>query len=363
MFPSSVELLSGGDALFPRMLEAIASAEKSIHLEVYTLSLDSVGTRFVEALERAALRGLKVRVVMDGWGSVEDGQDIVTRLGTTGANVTIFNPFSAWLRGNVLRNHRKILVVDEACAFIGGINIAEPYASRGPVEGWADLAVEVRGPACRGLSARLRGEKVPAEEDSNIRIRLSGFGGGGRLQKRYVRAMERARSKAYLAQAYFLPSGAFIRSLLRAAKRGVEVNLLLAGRSDVPFSRLATMRLYRQMLNAGIRIFEWDQSVLHAKAAAIDDAILLVGSFNLDPLSLVNLEALVEVRDHPAVTAGSRWMESRAAFSREVTLADCQRSRFQAWVLDVLGLWAARAAEAWAQLFLPKRKPPRLPSA
>jgi cardiolipin synthase A/B len=352
----SVELLSGGETLFPRMLAAIDGAQRHIHLEVYTMALDAVGHRFVTALENAASRGVRVHVTLDGFGSLEDGADIAIRLRTSGCQVTLFNPLSAWVRGKLLRNHRKILVVDEAVAFIGGINIAENYASQGPIPGWADLALEVQGPACKGLSQRLHGHKTPSSTSSHVRIYLSGLGGGGRLKKRYVKALKLARRRVYLAQAYFLPDRAIVRSLVQAARRGVEVTLLLAGRSDVPFARAATMRLYRQLLKAGVRIYEWQESVLHAKAAAVDEERLLVGSFNLDPLSLVNLEALVEVREHEAVIQGLRWMESRAAFAREVTLANCQRSRLQAWLTDVLGLWAARVTQWWAQLSLPKRR-------
>ncbi len=354
----SVELLSGGEALFPRMLEAIAGAKESIHLEVYTLVLDSVGRRVVNALAHAARRDVRVRVVLDGWGSVEDGAEIFARLREAGCAVRIYNPVSAWLRGKLLRNHRKILVVDEHVAYVGGINIAESYASNRQRAGWADLALEVRGPSVRWLAERLRGVRKPAPTpDDVVRIYLSGIGGGRRLRRRYLKALKRAKKHAYLAHAYFLPDRGFLRALTNAARRGVEVTLLLAGRSDVPFARAATMRLYRQLLTAGVKIFEWDQSVLHAKAAAVDGERLLVGSFNLDPLSLVNLEALVEVKNHPSVVIGERWIQSRAAFSREVTLQSCQRSWYQRWLSDIVGLWAARLTQWWAQLGLPRRRP------
>ncbi|MGQ0505710.1 MAG: phospholipase D-like domain-containing protein [Myxococcaceae bacterium] len=384
----SVELLSGGEALFPRMLVAINGAQQSVHLEIYTLALDKVGQTFVAALRRAAERQVKVRVILDGWGSVEDGAEIAAQLRASGCTVSIFNPFSAWLRGKLLRNHRKILVVDDEISFVGGINIAQPYATVGNRLGWADLALEVHGPATRELAERLRqrgakrmfaprpkgalrelhpqsppqSKRSAAPIDSidsterHVRIHLSGLGGGKKLRDLYGRAIKHARQRAYLAHAYFLPDAAFIRALARAARRGVQVTLLLAGRSDVPFARAATMRLYQQLLKAGVKIFEWDQSVLHAKAAAIDGELLLVGSFNLDPLSLVNLECLVEVRSHSAVISGERWIESRTAFSREVTLASCARTPVQSWLTDIIGLWAARLAQWWAQVSLGRRK-------
>jgi cardiolipin synthase len=360
----SIELLSGGEALFPRMLEAIDAARSSVHLEIYTLRLDSVGRRFVSALSQAARRDVRVRVILDGWGSVEDGAEVFSLLREAGCAVKIYNPLSAWVRGKLLRNHRKILVVDEQVAYVGGINIAEPYASSPARPGWADLAVEVRGPACRWLAERLRGIRHPAPiPGDHVRIHLSGIGGGRRLRRRYLQALKHARASAYLAHAYFLPDARFIRALTGAARRGVDVMLLLAGRSDVPFARAATMRLYRQLLLGGVKIYEWDQSVLHAKAAVVDGERLLVGSFNLDPLSLVNLEALVEVRRHPAVVVGERWIQSRAAFSREVTLESCSRSPVQRWLTDVLGLWAARLTQWWAQLGLPRRVRPLRPGS
>ena len=146
----------------------------------------------------------------------------------------------------------------------------------------------------------------------------------------------------------FLPDRGFVLALKRAAKRGVEVHLLLAGRSDVPFARAATQRLYRTQLKAGVRIHEWTATTLHAKAAVVDDQRLLVGSFNLDPLSLVNLETLVEVEDADVAAEATRWMERHMGLSTPVGLEDCERSGVRGWLLEVVGLAVARFAERFA---------------
>jgi cardiolipin synthase len=148
---------------------------------------------------------------------------------------------------------------------------------------------------------------------------------------------------------------AFVRALRRAAKRGVAVHLLLAGRSDVVFARAATMRLYRTLLQSGVHIHEWMDSTLHAKAAVVDGQRLLVGSFNLDPLSLVNLETLVEVDDAGVAAQATRWLDRHLGRSRRVSLDDCARSGLQRWLLDVVGLAVARFSERFAS-FLGRRR-------
>src|SRR5262249_17843053 len=141
-----------------------------------------------------------------------------------------------------------------------------------------------------------------------VRIYLSSESGGRKLRKRYLKAFAAARARLLVAHAYFVPDRGLVRALRRAAKRGVDVRLLLAGRSDVPFARAATMSLYRRLLSAGVHIYEWSRSVLHAKAATVDGQRFLVGSFNLDPLSLSNLEALVEITDASVVPSADAWI-------------------------------------------------------
>nr|WP_211193812.1 phospholipase D-like domain-containing protein [Pyxidicoccus fallax] len=350
-----ITLLDGGTEAYPRMLEAIASAKQRVHLEVYTFEREGVGARFLDALVAAARRGVTVKVVVDGWGSMKASSHLTQTLKAAGAKVRVYNPLTSLFMGRSWRNHRKILLVDDAVAFLGGINIGDEYAAHGDEPGWADLALELRGDICRQLGARLHAG-ASALVSGAVSVFLSGFGGGHRLRKRYLSAIDGAKRELVLAHAYFLPDVGFVRALKRAARRGVKVSLLLAGRSDVVFARAATMRLYRDFLRAGVGIHEWTASTLHAKAAVVDGKKLLVGSFNLDPLSLVNLETLVEVEEPGVAAQSALWLEKHLALSRRVLLEDCSRSGFQRWLLDIVGLAVARFAERFASFIGRRRK-------
>jgi cardiolipin synthase len=347
-------LLDGGAQAYPRMLEAIESARRRVYLEVYTFEREGVGSRFLAALAAAAQRGVEVKVIVDGWGSMGESGAITSTLKAAGAKVRVYNPLSSLFTGRAWRNHRKILLVDDRVAFIGGINIGDDYMGVDGEPGWADLVVELQGDICAQLGAKLQAGRVELRVGP-VQILLSGFGGGRRLRQRYLDAIAQAKDQVVLAHAYFLPDRGFMRALNRAAKRGVAVHLLMAGRSDVPFARAATMRLYRAFLRAGVHIHEWTASTLHAKAAVVDGRRLLVGSFNLDPLSLVNLETLVDVADRGVAAQATAWLERHMKASKPILLADCARTGLQAWLLDILGLAGARLAEAFAS-FMGRRR-------
>lgn len=343
----SVRILDGGTESFPRMLDAIDGAREVVHLEVYAFALDATGERFAAALAAAARRGVRVRVVVDGVGSALDGRRLESELGSAGVQVQIFNPLRMLLLGRFRRDHRKLLLVDDRVAFVGGINVGDEYGAPPPGgEGgaWADLAAEIRGPACAWLGARLRRARPPRQRGP-VRIWLSGLGGGWPLRRRYLKAIGAARRSVFIAHGYFLPDRRLVRTITAAARRGVSVTLLLPGQSDIPFARQAAMRLYGRLLAAGVRIYEWERSILHAKAAATDGERLLLGSFNLDPLSLANLETLVEIHDPGAAGEGQAWIARHVEAARAIERAELEgRSLLQRWLLDVLGLWAARTA-------------------
>jgi cardiolipin synthase len=342
--PEAVVLLDGGAEAYPRMLSAIALAQRTVHLEVYAFAPAGVGARFVEALGDAAGRGVAVRVVIDGWGSVRGGRAVAAALSEAGCRVRIYNRLLAVLVGRIGRNHRKILLVDDEVAFLGGINIGDENVADSERPGWADLALEIRGPQCLRLGQMIR-RQPQAPIDSALHIYLSGLGGGWRLRRRYLKAFARARLRIHVAHGYFMPDRGLVRAITAAARRGVQVRLLLAGRSDVPFARAATRSLYRRLLAAGVAIHEWNGSVLHAKVATIDGRRLLVGSFNLDPFSLVNLEALVEVDDTRVIDQGEAWIQDHFARSRTMTAVEAS-SWPQRWLLDPLGRLVVRLAAA-----------------
>jgi cardiolipin synthase len=352
--PESVELLDGGEQAYPRMLLAIARAQRHVHLEVYAFAPLGVGVRFVEALGQAATRGVAVQVLIDGWGSAWGGRAVAAALREAGCAVRIHNRVLAFFIGRFGRNHRKILLVDDEVAFIGGINIGDENLSEGKRLGWADLALEIRGPQCARLGQMIRREpRRPI--DSSLRIHLCGLGGGWRLRRRYLKAFASARRRIHIAHGYFLPDLGVVRAIAAAARRGVQVRLLLAGRSDIPFARAASRSLYRRLLAAGVAIHEWSDSVLHAKVATVDGRRLLVGSFNLDPFSLANLEALVEVDDPRVIEQGEAWIQDRFARSRQMTSVDAN-SRLRRWLLDPLGRIVARLADALSRVVASRKR-------
>ena len=339
----SVELLDGGDQAYPRMLAAIAQATRSVHLEVYAFASSGVGARFIEALSEAAGRGVEVRVVIDGWGSASDGSHVAAALRAAGCETKIYNRLRVLLLGRFARNHRKMLLIDDELAFLGGINIGDENLRAAGRPGWADLAFEIRGPQCARLRQMIhRRPRRPI--DSVMRIELCGLGGGWRLRRRYIKAFSGARQRILIAHGYFLPDRGIVRAITAAARRGVQVRLLLAGSSDVPFARAATRRLYRRLLVAGVRIHEWSHSVLHAKLATVDGQRLIAGSFNLDPFSLANLEVLVEVSESKVVGQAEAWIHDHLARARPITHAEAS-SRMQTWLFGPLGWLVARLAE------------------
>jgi cardiolipin synthase len=341
--PESVSLLDGGGQAYPRMLLAIAQAKRSVHLEVYAFAPSGVGARFIETLGQAAGRGVKVQVQIDGWGSARGGRTVAAALRAAGCDARIYNRMLALLIGRFGRNHRKILLIDDEVAFLGGINIGDENVDQGTRLAWADLALEIRGPQCAHLGQMIRREPNHAVR-SSIRLYLCGLGGGWRLRRRYLKAFAMARQRIHIAHGYFLPDRGIVHAISAAAHRGVHVHLLLAGRCDVPFARAATRSLYRRLLGAGVVIHEWSDSILHAKVATIDGRRLLVGSFNLDPLSLANLETLVEVADPNLVQQGEAWIQDHFARSRPMTSVEAS-TWLHRWLFDPLGRLVARLAD------------------
>jgi cardiolipin synthase len=328
-------LLDGGVEAFPRMVLAIEQARKTVQLEMYLFRLDATGQCFVAALSAAAARGVEVRVSLDGWGSSQDAREIEAELVAAGCTVSI-HAWRWWFLFRALeRNHRKLLLVDESVAFVGGINVGDEYGVDGGAIGWADLAVEIRGAACARLARELRRESLQ-EPQGPIRVHLANRGGGWRLRRRYLEAFRGARTSIQLAQGYFLPNRQLLRALIEAARRGVEVAVLLPAQSDVPFARLAMRYVYAPLLAGGVRIWNWDRSVLHAKAAVIDGRKLLVGSFNLEPLSLISMEALVEADDAGAAAQGERWMREHFALADAVERSQPAGTQPLSWLRSLL---------------------------
>ncbi len=337
-------LLRGGDALFPALAEAIDAARREVLLETYILWFHGTVIPVAEALARAAQRGVTVRVVVDGVGTGDFPGDWAKRWREAGVQWHVFNPARGWrllLPKRWRRLHRKLCVVDGAVAFCGDINLLDDHID--PNHGELaqprfDFAVRVRGPlvedihdtmtrlwlrlqvlrgARRGdLPATLQAARAVArsgtERDEPARRLRPGAGAmlvlrdnlryRRRIESMYRLAIAQARSEILIANAYFVPGVKFQRALLRAARRGVRITLLLQGRYEYFMQYHASRAVYGLMLDAGIEIVEYEASFLHAKVAVMDSAhgaaLATVGSSNLDPFSLLLArEANVFVRD------------------------------------------------------------------
>lgn len=296
-----------GQDLFTAMLAAIETAKSSVWLEMYWFSADRIGRQFLDLLQLARERNVQVRILYDSLGSIGTARRWFDALTAAGAEVVEFNPLSPLqmrfrLQRMSARNHRKLLIVDGKTAFLGGINIAEQWLTTkdGGLE-WRDDAVCVRGPVVKELRAQFIEswaagtghviDDTPEEPEVAGMLPVAVLAQRGRFHRRhavraYLARLRLAKKTVFIANAYFLPAPRLRRALAAAALRGVDVRIMLPGRSDVPLIRLASRGIWAPLLAAGVRIYEWQPSILHAKIAIIDGLWVTVGSLNLDYISL-----------------------------------------------------------------------------
>lgn len=307
-----ITLLRNGSEYFPALESAIDRAQHEVHLETYIFEYDATGIRISEALKRAARRGVTVRLLLDGFGSQNLPQEAIQSLLNTGVQVLIFrkeiSPFR--LRRNRLRRmHRKLAVVDASIAFVGGINVIDDLNHPEPLPPRFDFAISIEGPLQKQLMlatkhlwkvvamARLK-RWVRHNETPYLTIQPSGNQRGALvirdnfrhrhdIEEVYLHAITNACSEIIIANAYFLPGINLRHALSDAARRGLRVVLLLQGRIEYRLQHYATLALFGSLLDAGIEIYEYHKSYLHAKVAVIDRRWSTVGSSNIDPFSLL----------------------------------------------------------------------------
>jgi cardiolipin synthase A/B len=310
---NSFRLLDGGGEFFPRMLAAIDAASKSVLLELYLVRSSAIATRFFASLAGAVRRGVRVCVIFDAFGSLGLSHGDRRRLHAAGVELRFFNPLSLGKRlGNLLRDHRKLLVVDGCTAFVGGAGLTDDFAAGGRHGPWRELMVEISGSVVADWQSafartwRRSGPELdlpecacpPHTDGAAGRVSLSEARQRSVLANGVIRRIDCAARRAWIMSAYFVPSRRFRKALRRAARRGVDVRLLVPGaRTDHPWVRQAARRFYGKMLRSGVQIFEYQPHMLHAKAILCDDWVS-IGSSNLDRWSLRwNLEANQEVAD------------------------------------------------------------------
>ena len=389
-------LLENGEAYFPRVFACIANAKREVIVETFILFEDKVGLQLQEALIAAARRGAQVDITIDDWGSPDLSEMFLGALREAGVRVHSFNPGPRpfGLRPHLLRRmHRKIVVVDREVAFVGGINYSADHLKDFGPEAKQDYAVEIRGPLvaeihrfthatlAEGLryaghghrrqwwrwrrQFRAAPEEVAAAGTAEaLFVVRDNRRHMDDIERHYRIAIRAARKRIVIANAYFFPGYRFIKELKRAARRGVDVRLILQGQPDMPFVKTAASMLYRYLLRSGVRIYEYCERPLHGKVAIMDDEWATVGSSNLDPMSLsFNLEANVIIRDRGFNAMLSAHLDQLVCDAcSEVT--EKTLGEVQGWdrVRSLLAYHFTRHYPRWAQ-WLPRHVPRLLPAA
>ena len=339
-------LLEAADQYFERMIQAIDDAESYILLEMYLVESGVLSGRFVEAFVRAAQRGIGVHVILDGFGSLGFVQADRRRLIDAGVELRFYNTPQLRKRlHNFLRDHRKLMLVDGKLAFVGGVGLTDEFGVTGALGWpWRDLVVEIHGPIVfdwqraftqtwersgGALNLPLPSLEPLVGRCALARVALSEAWYRSELANAVARRIGAANKRAWIMSAYFVPSRRFRKALRRAARRGVDVRLVVPGPlTDHPWVRQAARRYYGKLLRNGVRIFEFQPRVLHGKMSICDDWVS-VGSSNLDRWSFKwNLEANQEIEDAAFADVAAAVLEKDCQLSLQL---DRRRWPQRAW--------------------------------
>ena len=288
---TGISIFSEGDTLFDAMLADIAGARERVWIESYIFTDDAIGREFVKRLAECAARGVDVRVRVDAIGSrfgFSGGS--AKRLSTAGVRFNWCHPWE-WRRPWTFhrRNHRKLLVVDDSAAYVGGFNISDfnSRRARGDTR-WRDTHVRLTGPIVREAAAAYaafaKGKLEWCGNEDRLLYLFTNHARGCRHRLRYVlrRRFAEARDRIWLTTPYFVPDSRTQEHLCAAAARGVDVRILVAGKSDVKLVQWAGRAAYSQLLRAGVRVFEYQPRTLHAKTLLVDDDWSTIGTANFD---------------------------------------------------------------------------------
>ncbi len=314
---NEVKLLLSGEPFFNRLLQLIQQSKQVVYLQFYILDLDVTGNKVLNELVNAALRGVKVFVVVDGYASEQLKATLLEQYRKKGVYIKRFSPIHA---GNFFRlgrrMHHKIVWVDGEVALVGGINLADKYSGFQGKEPWLDFAVELKGPIIQHvkkicddvLSKRIarsvlsKWQVKPQSAHTSIKSRIiqnDWLRGKVEISRAYRTAIRKSNQSIIIVASYFLPGARMLRLIKQAASRGVNVTVVLGGYSDVAFIKPAMVYLYDWMFRHNITIYEWNKSILHGKLAVVDEKWVTVGSYNMNALSdygslELNVEAINE---------------------------------------------------------------------
>jgi len=316
---NKVTLLQNGAETYRAMFDAIEGAEDSINLETFEFDDDPIGQEFADALIARQRAGVQVNVIYDGIGSLTTPESFFQRMRDSGIRVLQFDPLSPTARrfhwATTHRDHRKLMIIDGRSAILGGINLCDVYSSspgssihrehRAPIVdlgSWRDTDIEIEGPAVaqcqqlfighwtsqQGWPLSPRNYFPPLKPEGNAIVRIIGFT-PGQLSVIYVTlisAINNAETNVYITDAYFAPDARMINAMEAAARRGVDVRLLIPGSNTSSLVEAASRSYYSELMDAGVKVYEWHGTMLHAKTATVDHVWSTVGSSNLDWWSL-----------------------------------------------------------------------------
>jgi cardiolipin synthase len=312
---NQLTVLRNGDRIFPAMLSAVDEAERSVDLMTYVYWKGDIAERFADCLSAAARRGVRVRLLIDAVGGLQIEKGLVDRMDEAGVHVEWFR--KPWLNSPLKQNHRchrKVLVVDEDVAFTGGVGIAQEWCGDARDESeWRDTHVRVRGPAVDGLVAAFAqnwaesgrelyddGDRFPQQPQAGSAVvqvvRGSASIGWDDLQTTFRVMLDSAQERLRLATAYFAPDEFFLDRLCAAAQRGVEVDVLLPGpHADKRACQLASEAAYDRLVTCGVRVWNFQPAMMHAKIMIVDGMAAVVGSSNFNRRSLDHDEEVLLV--------------------------------------------------------------------
>jgi len=319
-YHNRVRLVHGGKDFFDTIVQLIDGAQETIHLQTYIFDGDETGRLVSDALLRAASRKIGIFVLLDGYASQHLSREMIAGWKSAGIRFRWFWPLLKAKKFYLGRRmHHKVIVVDAARGMAGGVNISDRYNDVGGVKAWLDRALLVEGQAalklhivCRDMWTKAYwktgGRKkdefpwVPAfvpEAECLVRVRRNDWvQGKNEISRSYVEMFRQAKSHIILLSAYFLPGAFGRKQMMQAARRGVAIRIIVGGVSDVPISRLAEQYMYRWLFRNKIRVFEYQDTVLHGKMATYDGVWVTDGSYNVNQISAyASVELNMDVRN------------------------------------------------------------------
>jgi cardiolipin synthase len=342
----TIELLRSGENFFAAYEKAIDEAKQYIHFQTYIVDDDETGRRIVNALIRAAKRGIRVYFLLDAYGGNSFSKDLINKVEEAGVLFRLFSPRLITKGFQLsLRLHHKVLLADGDTAIIGGMNIADRYHGKAGLKEWLDFAILIKGPECvhvlfilkrlwnrAFISRKERSRETrhnPGQYEENIKVKVlqnNWYRNKIEILKSYRSALKHAQNRMTIFASYFLPGRNERRLLRNASRRGVDIKIVLSAESDEPVFKRATNFLYDFILRNNITIYEYLPSNLHAKVATVDGKWSTIGSYNMNHLSdYGSVEMNANILDN-------QFAEKFEGLLQEIIEKDCRQVTFEEYI-------------------------------